>query len=297
MSVLAVTGITGHSGGFFLRELENRGYTGRLRCFVRPSSDTSALDASPLDIEKCVGRLDCYEDLRRFVRGADTVLHIAGILMTPLLLKAIEAEGGVGHVVLVHTSGIYSRHRMASGEYQEVERDMQQYLERGMNITLVRPTMIFGDMRDHNISKYIRMVDKLPLMPEIDRGRGLIQPVNARDLAQIYYLAAMTERPPRLEYFASGERPLSQHEMTDMIGRELGKRMRYISCPMWLGVAGAWLVRVLTLGRKDYVEKVLRMGEDRCFSRENSGAELGYEPEPFAAGLSREVKEYLNGRR
>ena len=294
--MIAVTGITGHSGGFFLRQLEENGYSGALRCFVRPGSDTSALEVSGLSIEKCVGSLDCYEDLCRFVRGADTVLHIAGIWKTPLLLRAIEAEGGVKHVVLVHTSGIYSKHKMASEEYKEIERDMQQYLDRGMNITLLRPTMIFGDMRDHNISKYIRMVDKLLFMPEIDRGRGLIQPVNARDLGRIYYLAVMREKLPRLEYFASGERPVPLRELVDMIGEGLGKRVVHLSCPMWLGLAGARLVKALTLGKKDYVEKVLRMGEDRSFSHEAATAELGYEPESFADGLRREVKEYLNGK-
>ena len=295
--MIAVTGITGHSGAFFLQQLIDKGYTGELRCFVRENSNTAALDASGLNAEKCVGSLDCYEDLRRFVRGADTVLHIAGIWKTPLLLKAIEAEGGVGHIVLVHTSGIYSKHKMASEEYKEVERDMQQYLDRGMNITLLRPTMIFGDMRDHNIHKYIRMVDKLPFMPEIDRGSGLIQPVNARDLAQIYYKAVMVERPPRLEYFASGERPITLHELVDMIGRCLGKRVVHLSVPMWLGVLGARLVKGLTLGKMDYVEKVLRMGEDRSFSNADARRELGYEPEEFAVGLRREVEEYLSERR
>lgn len=295
--MIAVTGITGHSGGFFLRQLIDHGYKGRLRCFLRESSDTGALDASGLDVEKCVGSLDDLDDLRRFVRGADTVLHIAGIWKTPLLLKAIESEGFVGHVVLVHTSGIYSKYRMASEEYREIEWDMQQYLDRGMNVTIVRPTMIFGDLRDHNISKFIRMVDRYPLMPEIDRGAGLIQPVNARDLGQIYYQAVMAPRTPRLCYVASGQREISMHELFDMIGECLGKRVRHLSCPMGLGLWGAKAVRALSGGRKDYVEKVLRMGEDRVFSHEDAARELGYEPEDFALGLRREVEEYMaNGR-
>ena len=296
--MIAVTGITGHSGGFFLRQLIDHGYKGKLRCFVRQSSDTSMLDASGLDIEKCVGNLDNYEDLCRFAAGADTVLHIAGIRLTPLLLKAIEASGSKPHVVLVHTSGIYSKYKIASEEYKEVERDMQQYLDRGMNITLLRPTMIFGDMKDHNISKFIRMVDRFPIMPEIDHGSGLIQPVNARDLWQIYYQAVMAERLPRLYYLASGQRELSLHELFDLIGQYLGKRTLHLSCPMSIGVLGAKAVRALTGGRKDLVEKVLRMGEDRCFSNEDARRELGYEPEEFDLGLKREVEEYMaNGRK
>ena len=108
--VLAVTGITGHSGGFLLRQLIDHRFDGTLRVLVRESSNTRALDASGLTVEKVVGSVKDDASLRALVRGADTVVHIAGIWETPRLLEAIEAEGGVGHAVLVHTSGIYSKH-------------------------------------------------------------------------------------------------------------------------------------------------------------------------------------------
>ena len=75
--MIAVTGITGHSGKFFLKQLIDNDYPGALRCLVRASSDTSALDASGLNIEKLCGSIDSDADLERFVRGADTVVHIA----------------------------------------------------------------------------------------------------------------------------------------------------------------------------------------------------------------------------
>ena len=160
--MIAVTGITGHSGKFFLKQLVDTNYPGALRCLVRESSDTSALDASGLNIEKFRGSIDSDTDLERFVSGADTVVHIAGIMKTPRLLAAIERAGGVKHVVLVHTTGIYSKYKMASAGYKAVEEDMQQYLDRGMNITIIRPTMLFGGLCDHNISKFIRMFGKIP---------------------------------------------------------------------------------------------------------------------------------------
>ena len=71
--MIAVTGITGHSGKFFLKQLVDNNYPGALRCLVRESSDTSALDASGLNIEKFRGSIDSDADLERFVSGADTV--------------------------------------------------------------------------------------------------------------------------------------------------------------------------------------------------------------------------------
>ena len=182
---------------------------------------------------------------------------------------------------------------MASAEYKAVEEDMRQYLDRGMNITILRPTMIFGDLRDHNVSKFIRMVDKLPVMPEIDHGTGPIQPVNARDLGQAYYKAAMCERLPQLEYICSGERPLTVHELCALIGEYLGKKTRFVSFSMGFGVFLAKALKAVTFGKKDYVEKVLRLGEDRSFSHEAASRDFGYAPGSFNDGLKREVEEYM----
>lgn len=294
--MIAVTGITGHSGRFLLRQFEDNNYPGTIRCFVRGSTDTGLLEQSGLDIQIFPGDIQNLEDLTRFVDGADTVIHIAGIWRTLKLLEAISRVDSVRHVILVHTTGIYSKHKMASGEYKEIEQEMQKYLDAGMNITILRPTMIFGDMKDHNISKFIRMAAKLPVMPEINHGRGLIQPVNARDLGQAYYKAAMVERLPQLSYNISGERALSIHELMELIGGYMGRKMRFISLPMGLGVFGAKAVKLLSGGKLDLVEKVLRLGEDRNFSHADAARDFGYQPDSFNLGLQREVKEFMENR-
>ena len=141
------------------------------------------------------------------------------------------------------------------------------------------------------------MVDRFPVMPMIDRGLAPVQPVNARDLGQAYYKAAMHPTLPEREYICSGERPVSVRELCELIGKYLGKKVRFVSVPMGVGVAGAWLVKGLTLGKADYVEKVLRLGEDRSFSHEPASRDFGYEPEPFETGLKREVEEYIHARK
>lgn len=292
--ILAVTGITGHSGSFFLQQLIDNKFDGTLRCMVRETSNTKKLNESGLNIEKVVGSTKNPEDMLRLVSGADTVMHISGIWETPLLLEAVEKSGCNPHILLVHTSGIFSKHKMASGVYKNIEEGIEKYFEAGMNINILRPTMIFGDVRDHNISKFIRMVAKLPVMPEINRGKAFVQPVNARDLGQAYYKACMHESLPEREYIISGERPVSLHELCSLIGQFLGKKTRFISLPMAVGVFGANVICTLR-GSKDrlLVEKVLRLGEDRSFSHEKAARDFGYEPEKFETGLKREVEEYL----
>ena len=50
--ILAVTGITGHSGSFMLRQLIDNKFEGTVRCMVRETSNTKALDESGLKVEK-----------------------------------------------------------------------------------------------------------------------------------------------------------------------------------------------------------------------------------------------------
>jgi Predicted nucleoside-diphosphate-sugar epimerases len=295
--ILAVTGITGHTGGFFLQELIKNKFDGTLRVLVRESSDTRALDASGLDVEKVIGDIKNSDDLFRLVNGADRVLHIAGIRDTLPLLAACERADVTGHIVLVHTTGIYSKFRMASGEYKEIEEKMRRYLGQGMNITIIRPTMIFGDMCDRNIHKFIRMVDFFPVMPQVRGGRAKIRPVNARDLGRAYYQCVMKDKLPELDYVCSGSRELSLRELCSLIGIYLGKKTHFVNVPVMAVAGAAWCVKQVSRGKIDYVEKALRLSEDRVFDHEKATRDFGFEPEPFEFGLRREVEEYLHGKK
>ena len=65
--------------------------------------------------------------------------------------------------------------------------------------------------------------------------------------------------------------------------------------PRWC--AGCmWCVKELTGGRVDYVEKALRLSENRIFSHAEATRDFGFEPEPFDIGLKREVEEYLHAK-
>lgn len=289
--MLAVTGITGHMGGFFIDELVKSQYSGKLRCLVRTPVKAKHLLGSGLNAEIVEGSLESDEAVRALLRSADTVIHIAGIRHSRRILR-IGRECGVKRFILVHTTGMYSKYKSASGEYLEIEQEIAPLI-RNLNITIVRPTMIFGDLCDYNISKFIRFVDKLPVLPVVAGGKALIQPVNARDLAKALHAVLHTPACCGKAYDLSGEMAITIRQLYQMIAQNLGKRRLIISLPMWLCVLGARGLKLITLGKIDIVEKVQRMGEDRAYSHDAAARDLGYTPEPFATGLKREVAQYL----
>jgi len=291
-----VTGITGHTGRYFLQELIDHKYEGPIRCIVRESSDTSMLDNSGLNIEKVYGDLNNNEFVRKAVNGVDNIMHIYNIHHSPMIVQA-AIENNVKRAILVHTTGIYSNFKYASQGYKDVEEKVSELIAKPncpTRVTIVRPTMIYGDLCDSNMSKFIKMIDRLRIMPVINGGKSLIQPVNARDLGKAFYTVLMSpEKTAGKAYDLSGERPLQMIEVFKMISDNLNKKTTFVSVPLGFGVVLAQIVKVLTLGKIDYVERVQRMGEDRSYPHAEAKKDFNYNPMSFEDGIKIEVNQYL----
>lgn len=298
--MLLVTGITGHTGKYFLQELINNKYEGSIRCVVREASNTSLLDNSGLNIEKVVGDLDDPDFIDSVMNGVDTVMHIYNIHHSPMIVQS-AIKNKVKRAILVHTTGIYSEFKYASEGYKKIEQKVKELKSDTKcltKITILRPSMIYGDLCDRNMSKFIKMIDKLRIMPVINGGNSLIQPVNARDLGKAFFTVLMS--PVELDrdaYDLSGERPIRMIDAFKLISKELNKKTVFISVPLSLGVLMARVIKTLTLGRIDYIERVQRMGEDRNYSHDNATSDFGYNPTTFEKGIQIEVQEYLEKNR
>jgi len=295
--MLLVTGITGHTGRYFLQELIKNKFEGPIRCIVRETSDTSLLDNSGLNIEKVYGDLNDKSFVKSVMSGVDTIMHIYNIHHSPAIVEA-AIENKVNWAILVHTTGIYSKFKLASQEYKEVEKKVSEMISAPdcpTKVTILRPTMIYGDLCDRNISKFIKMIDKLRIMPVINGGKSLIQPVNARDLGKAYYDVLMSpDRTAGKSYNLSGEKPMQMIEVFKKISDNLNKKTTFVSVPLGFGVFLAQTAKILTLGKFDYVEKVQRMAEDRCFSHEEAKNDFEFTPMSFDKGIIIEIEQYLS---
>ncbi|WNS81179.1 NmrA family NAD(P)-binding protein [Domibacillus sp. DTU_2020_1001157_1_SI_ALB_TIR_016] len=298
--MLLVTGITGHTGRYFLQELINHKYEGPIRCIVRETSNTSLLEKSGLNIEKIIGDLNDPEFIDKVMDGVNTVMHIYNIHHSPMIVQsAIKKK--VKRTILVHTTGIYSEFKYASEGYKKIEQKINELNndpECLTNITILRPSMIYGDLCDRNMSKFIKMVDKIRILPIISGGNSLIQPVNARDLGKAFFTVLISpQETAGKAYDLSGERPIKMIDVFKLISKELNKKTIFISVPLSLGVLMAKILKFLTLGRIDFIEKVQRMGENRSYSHDNATNDFGYSPMTFEKGIQIEVQEYLEENR
>ena len=299
--MLAVTGATGRkSGGAFANLIyENRSvidemFPDGIRAFVRENSDTTFLAEKLPDAELIRGDLDSSEQLEAFLKDVDTLVNIAGIYYSENLVKA-AIKCGVRRVILVHTTGIYSKYKAAGELYRNIEERVYALCrENGIILSVCRPTMIYGNTSDKNVAVFIKMVDKFPIMPVVNGARYILQPVHYEDLAKGYFGVLLNEeKTANKDYVLSGGSVIELREMLMIIGENLGKKVHFISCPFAIAYFGACALYYLTGKKKDYREKVQRLCEPRAYSHEDAKTDFGYSPVSFQEGIVAEVKQYL----
>ena len=301
--MLYVTGITGHSGSWFIERMEREAakaggmslpFAG-VRCAVRPGSDASRLEASPLGIEIARGDLDDIDFLLRSMRGARAVLHIASIFTSPNVAEA-ALRSGVEWLVMVHTTGRYSKYKSASEEYIRIEEAILSMRDK-IGVTVLRPTMIYGSSRDRNMWKLVDFLHRHTLFPLFGAGANLMQPVHARDLGNAYYdVLANRERTFNRDYNLPGKRPISYLDLVRRVSRTLGRRNVIVKVPLPLSILGAKLYNAVSRTPVISVEQVLRMQEDKAFDYVDAARDFGYAPLSFEEGIVEEVREYLASR-
>jgi len=293
---LFVTGITGKTGRCFLNVLKREGLAAAeiesCRVLCRAGSDTAPIAESGLPLEIAAGDLDDPDSLKCAMRGMDTVLHIAGIQKSENVVEAALACG-IKWLVLVHTTGIYSKYKAAGEGYRQIEQRIAKKLEdTDIALTILRPTMIYGGVDDKNISVFIRMVDRLRVFPTVSGGKFALQPVHREDLGEAYYAvlrhAAVTRNQ---NYDLSGAYPMDLIDILKLFSAELGKKTSFVSVPFRIAYAGAWGVFLISFGRIDLREKVQRLVEPRAYGHEAAARDFGYAPQDLREGLRREVRD------
>ena len=293
--MLLITGAAGHSGKWLLQRLEKEKWKEPIRCIVRSGSNTDHLDHNALHIEKVVGDLKDAEFVNHAFSDVDQVIHIAGIQMSENIVSAARLNH-VKQLILVHTTGRFSQYKSASADYIRIEDGILAWRE-GQNeieLTIVRPTMIYGSQMDANMHKLIAYLDHHKFFPMFGRGENLMQPVHARDLGNAFYdILNHWETTKNKEYDLSGKEPITYRDIIRTTGRLLGKQNAIVSFPIGFSIFAARVYNAV-FGKRAIisVEQVMRMQEDKAFSHEKASKDFGYDPMSFEEGIGEEILEY-----
>lgn len=294
--MLAITGATGKSGSVFSklvcdnREKMDEMFPKGIRVLLHSRKET----AFGNNAEYVTGNLEDVEFLKEALKGVDTLVHIAGIHWSREVAEA-AAYNKVRRLICVHTTGIYSKYKEAGEEYRHIDDFVYKTCkDNDIKLSILRPTMIYGNVNDKNVITFIKMVDKLPIMPTVNGARYDLQPVHFADLGQAYFDVLMNEdKTAGNDYVLSGKEPIQLRDMFKIMGENLGKKVRFISCPYWIAITGAVIIYGITFKKIDMREKVQRLCEPRAYEHEEAARDFGYAPRDFAEGVKQEVADYL----
>lgn len=178
----------------------------------------------------------------------------------------------------IHSVDARERADMASLRAAE-DRIMRACERAGVEWTILRPTLIYSEGRDQNVTQIARVVRKLRFMPLYGRGEGLRQPVHAEDLARGAIAAATTPAAANRAYSTTGE-TITYREMVGRIFDALKMRRRFVSLPPLAWKAAFAIAHPLYPGVTPAMGE--RMVKDLAFDSSEAIANFGWQPRSFA---------------
>lgn len=326
-----VTGATGMLGRHTVEELLQQGVA--VRAFVRSGSDVSRLQRA--GVELVYGSATDVEAMRRAVEGADLLFHLAAYLTvsapfgagdeSPLYqevnidftehLLAAALEHGLSRFIFASSNSVYAldapvptpedaplqpisaygRSKLAA------EARVQAYQLRGLDTTIVRPTVIYGP-GDRYFTPTALSLARLPLLPLVNGGQTLFDMVYARDVAHLMWRAACSAQATGRIYNAGAGYPTTLRQLVDAYRQLTGSGPRILAvtpaAARRFGGLGRPLVARLAPGAEAALtpEGVALMSQDMHLDMRHAAEGLGYQPQTgLVEGLRRTLLESAPG--
>lgn len=154
---------------------------------------------------------------------------------------------------------------------------------RGVQLTILRPTMVYGGPSDGNVSELRRLLVRFRAVPLVSAGAGLRQPVHMADVATATAAALALPHTPRTGYDVSGGEVLTYRALLDRIRTTVPGPTMVVRVP---GLPFRLLERAFPRSRRLSLAAgmVERMGTDMVFDHSSARTDLGHDPRPFSPG-------------
>jgi nucleoside-diphosphate-sugar epimerase len=215
-----------------------------------------------------------------------TVFSLSPIWLLPQALPALKTRGMTRLVAFSSTSRFTKQdspeasERAVAQALAESEAKVEAFCaEHGVAWTILRPTLIYLEGRDANVSRLAGLIRRFKVLPLSGKGEGLRQPVHADDLAGGAIAAAKVPATRDKAYDLVGGETLTYRTMAERIYAGLGRRPAILPLP-------AWLFRLLlTLAKPFYPGATATMGDrmaqDLTFDDAAARADFGWAPREF----------------
>jgi dihydroflavonol-4-reductase len=280
--MILVTGGTGFIGGHLLERLSKTGVPAR--CLLRRTRIPRTL---PAGVDPVFGDLMTGEGLEQALRGADTVIHLAGVTKALTAAeyyagnaKATErlarAAAGSG-VRFVHVSSLAAIGPSCDGtpvvedepphplthygkSKLEAERLVRQILP---DAVIVRPPVVYGP-RDTDVFQLLKSISQ-GMVVEISGGDRWFSAIFVDDLVDGLLAAAQTAPAGGRDYFLAHPETSTWGELSAAAARVMSRSPRVLRVPVAAAVAVGYAAeRWSRLTRKPSIISREKIREAQC---------------------------------
>lgn len=319
---LLVTGGTGFTGSHLVRRALREGHA--VTCLDKQEG----LFASELRESGATVRLGSVTDkdlLREVTPGHDVIFHVAAAFRNVsaprstywdvnvdgtryVLEQAVAA--GVKKVVYCSTQGVHGHIDDPPGDeetpiepedyYQytkwEGERVCHEFMNEGMDITIIRPTAIYGPGDPGRFAMLFKMARSGRFLMFGD-GKTTYHPVYIDNLVDLFFLATENPGASGRTYIGADEEYQTLNDLVRAVGEAIDVNVRIVHLPfvpLWLASAAVELIcKPFPIAPPLFRRRAEWFRQVRAFKIDRARNELGYEPKiGLAEGLKRTGRWY-----
>jgi nucleoside-diphosphate-sugar epimerase len=271
-----VIGGTGLVGGYIVEHLVRNG--------ERPLVLSRSSQQVKPDVDWVRGNLERPETLD--CPTVETIYCTANAVLLPAALPRFFSPFLKRIVVFSSTSVMTKLDSEVTTERDIIRRlaDAEETIaaqceQHNVGWTILRPTLIYAEGRDTNITPLSRVIRKFRFMPLVGGGLGLRQPVHAEDLAVGAIAAASSPAAENNVYSLPGGETITYREMIGRIFDGLRMPRRAVSIPAALWRAS--FVVAKPLFPNGNVAMGMRMMKDMAFDSSAAVRDFGWNPRNF----------------
>jgi len=225
-------------------------------------------------------------DLAAKLPDCPTVLSLSPVWHLPLALGALKIRG-MQRLVAFSSTSVFTKAASPDPYEQGIVRKLAEGEEavrafcafNDVAWTILRPTLIYAEGQDQNVSRLAGLIRKLGVLPLAGNGQGLRQPVHADDLAAGAIAAAASSAAQNKAYDLPGGETLTYRAMAERVFEGMGRRPAVLPLPEGLWRLAFSAARPFLPGAR--AQMGARMSENLAFDGSAASADFGWSPRLF----------------
>jgi len=280
--VFGVFGATSPTGNSILNILAQAGYE------VVAFSRTAHSGVDPRCHWVNLSNAASVESAQAIIQTITHVISVAHIWTFPEVLEHV-LNSSIQKAVCISSTSVFTKTNSSSASdlalverLKNGERAAAALCEhRGIDLTIVRPTIIYGKGNDRNISEIMKLIKKFHFFPLLGQASGKRQPIHVDDVAQACVKAALSASTYNKSYNIAGSEVLSYKEMVTKVFAALQKKPIFFHVPLFSIKILISILNKIPKYKNWNIDMANRMNQDLVFDISEAQKDFAFTPKGF----------------